>query len=94
MLSYATTELWQQLVRLAHGNNARRTYLKTIGALRKGLSEFNISALSTPRDPGQHNQPQAHPFPVRKPRFSRHSSLSCPQRCSFLSTRIIRPNWP
>lgn len=40
-------ELWQQLVRLAHGNNARRTYLRTIGALRKQLSEFNISALST-----------------------------------------------
>ncbi|MCI0420507.1 MAG: hypothetical protein L0312_15000, partial [Acidobacteria bacterium] len=41
-------ELWQQLVRLAHGNNARGTYLKTVRALRKGLSEFNISALSTP----------------------------------------------
>jgi len=41
-------EAWQQLVRLAHGNNARRTYLNTIGALRKVLSEFNISALSTP----------------------------------------------
>jgi len=41
-------ELWQQLVRLAHGNNVRRTYLKTIGALRKQLSEFNISALATP----------------------------------------------
>ncbi len=41
-------ELWQQLVRLAHGNNVRRTYLKTISALRKELSEFNISALSTP----------------------------------------------
>jgi predicted pPIWI-associating nuclease len=40
-------ELWQQLVRLAHGNNARRTYLKTVGTLRKQLSEFNISALST-----------------------------------------------
>jgi len=41
-------EEWQRLVRLAHGNNARRSYLKTIGTLRKGLSEFNISALSTP----------------------------------------------
>jgi len=39
---------WQQLVRLAHGNNARRTYLKTVNALRKRLLEFNISALSTP----------------------------------------------
>jgi hypothetical protein len=41
-------ELWQQLVRLAHGNNARRSYLNTIKALRKQLSEFNISALTTP----------------------------------------------
>jgi hypothetical protein len=40
--------LWQQLVRLAHGNNARRTYLKIIGALRKQLREFNISALAKP----------------------------------------------
>jgi hypothetical protein len=35
------------LVRLAHGNNARRTYLKTIGTLRRQLSEFSISVLST-----------------------------------------------
>jgi hypothetical protein len=41
-------ELWQQLVRLAHGNNARRTYLNTLRELRKELSDFNISALSTP----------------------------------------------
>jgi hypothetical protein len=41
-------ELWQQLVRLAHGNNARRTYLKIIGNLRKQLSEFNIAALASP----------------------------------------------
>jgi DNA-binding XRE family transcriptional regulator len=41
-------ELWQLLVRLAHGNNARRTYLKIIGSLRKQLSEFNIAALATP----------------------------------------------
>ncbi len=41
-------ELWQQLVRLAHGNNTRRTYLKIIDAIRRQLSEFNISALTTP----------------------------------------------
>jgi hypothetical protein len=40
--------LWQQLVRLAHGNNARRTYLRVIGTLRKQLAEFNIAALATP----------------------------------------------
>lgn len=44
-------EEWQQLVRLAHGNNARRTYLKTVNALRKRLLEFNISALSMPAVP-------------------------------------------
>jgi hypothetical protein len=41
-------EVWQQFVRLAHGNNARRTYLKMIGTLRKQLTDFNISALSKP----------------------------------------------
>lgn len=41
-------EEWQRLVRLAHGNNARRSYLRIIGVLRKGLSEVNIMALSTP----------------------------------------------
>src|SRR5437588_11856247 len=41
-------ELWQQLVRLAHGNNARRSYLKIVVALRKQLSEFNISAVAAP----------------------------------------------
>lgn len=41
-------ERWQQLVRLAHGKNARRTYLRTIDALRKQLTEFNISVLTTP----------------------------------------------
>jgi len=41
-------ELWQQLIRLTQGNNARSTYLKTIGALRKQLSEFQISALAKP----------------------------------------------
>jgi hypothetical protein len=41
-------KLWQQLIRLAHGNNARRTYLKTIKTLRKQLSDFNISVITTP----------------------------------------------
>ena len=36
-------ELWQQLIRLAHGNNARKTYLKVSGAIRKQLTEFNVS---------------------------------------------------
>lgn len=40
-------DLWQQLVRLAHGNNARRTYLKIARELRKQVSEFNIAALAS-----------------------------------------------
>jgi len=44
-------EQWQQLVRLAHSNNARRTYLGILGAVRKGLLEFNITTLSTPLSP-------------------------------------------
>ncbi len=38
---------WQRLVRLAHGNNARKSYLRTLTVLRKGLSEINISSLAT-----------------------------------------------
>jgi hypothetical protein len=41
-------EHWQQLVRLAHGNNSRGTYVKLAGKLRKQLSEFKIATLSTP----------------------------------------------
>jgi methyl-accepting chemotaxis protein len=40
-------ELWQQLVRLAHGNNARKSYTKTIARLRKQLAEFNVHALTS-----------------------------------------------
>lgn len=41
-------EEWQQLVRLAHGNNSRRTYLNIIGALRKQLREFSVIAIAIP----------------------------------------------
>jgi hypothetical protein len=37
---------WQQLVRLAHGNNTRRSYLRILGTLRKDLSEFNIASVA------------------------------------------------
>jgi hypothetical protein len=40
--------LWQELIRLAHGNNARSTYLSLIGRLRKELTAFSISALGKP----------------------------------------------
>ena len=36
-------EQWQQLIRLAHGDNARKTYLKVIGTIRKQPTEFNVS---------------------------------------------------
>jgi hypothetical protein len=38
---------WQDLVRLAHGNNARRTYLNSLRALKKRLGQLNVSVLST-----------------------------------------------
>lgn len=38
-------QVWQSLIRLAHGNNARNTYIKTIAQLRKTLTEFNVSVL-------------------------------------------------
>lgn len=50
-------QTWQQLVRLSHGNNARRTYFKTISVLRKALAEFNISLLSA--QPIRASQPRA-----------------------------------
>ena len=37
---------WQDLIRLAHGNNARRTYLKSIKTLRKEMADFNVAYLS------------------------------------------------
>jgi len=38
---------WQGLVRLAHGNNARFTYVKTLRAVKKTLGQLNIRVLST-----------------------------------------------
>jgi len=39
-------ENWQELIRLAHGNNARRTYVKAIKLLRRELTDFNVAHLS------------------------------------------------
>jgi len=47
--SYDPTNLdagWQDLVRLAHGNNARSTYLKLLKGLAAALKDANVSALS------------------------------------------------
>ena len=37
---------WQQLVRLAQGNNARKSYLSVLTRVRKQLVEFNVAALT------------------------------------------------
>jgi hypothetical protein len=45
----AHDEKWQQLVRLAHGNNSRKSYVRIVGDLRKELVEFRIAALTAPK---------------------------------------------
>lgn len=42
----ALDELWQRLVRLAHGNNYRRSYVNATTEIRRRLSSFNISLLT------------------------------------------------
>lgn len=37
---------WQDLIRLAHGNNARKSYLKIIRELQRELAELNVASLS------------------------------------------------
>ena len=37
---------WQQLVRLAHGNNPRSSYLRELTELKKGLTQLNVNALT------------------------------------------------
>jgi len=39
---------WQHLVELAHGNNLRKSYLKTLGAINKGLSKMSMSSFAAP----------------------------------------------
>jgi len=39
-------EKWQQLIRLAHGNNARATYRRRVRELKKGLIELNVEYLA------------------------------------------------
>lgn len=42
----AHDELWQQLVRLAHGNHARRTHIKVVSQLRKELVAYRVASLT------------------------------------------------
>ena len=39
-------EIWQQLIRLAHGRNRRTSYLKHLRAVRNEITEFNVLAIS------------------------------------------------
>lgn len=39
-------QLWQQLVRMAHGNNPRRSYLRELSQIKKGLAQLNVNALT------------------------------------------------
>jgi hypothetical protein len=39
---------WQHLVRLAQGNNARRSYQTLLRRLRKTIAELNVSGIATP----------------------------------------------
>jgi hypothetical protein len=42
----AHDEHWQDLVKLAHGNNQRRTYLKGLATILRELTELNVASLS------------------------------------------------
>lgn len=46
----AFDETWQDLVRLAHGNNATSSYRRVVRSLKKAASEINIAGLSRPID--------------------------------------------
>ena len=39
---------WQDLVRLAHGNNARTSYLRSLRLIRSGLIDLSITLVLTP----------------------------------------------
>ena len=39
---------WQDLVRLAHGNNARTSYLRTLRAIRTGLTQASVALVIVP----------------------------------------------
>lgn len=44
-------EDWQQLIRLAHGNNAKRTYLTLLRRLQKATTDLTVSSHATPAAP-------------------------------------------
>lgn len=56
-------ERWQQIVRLAHGNNARRTYFGLINAIKRDLTEFSIASVSSPQTAASDANSERPPTP-------------------------------
>jgi len=46
---------WQDLVRLAHGNNQRKSYMRLLNSLRKEVREFSVVSLAKVADTGGHD---------------------------------------
>jgi predicted pPIWI-associating nuclease len=44
---------WQELIRLAHGGNPRRSYQRVLNQLRRSLTELNVAVLVAPIRPGK-----------------------------------------
>jgi len=57
---------WQDLIRLAHGNNARTSYRNIIQSLKKELSAFNVSMLSHVAERGVDGQSHSDLTPAEK----------------------------
>lgn len=43
---------WQDLIRLAHGNNSKKSYSLKVKSIRKELTEFNVACLSVTAQKG------------------------------------------
>ena len=43
---------WQELIRLAHGNNPKKSYLTKVKSIKKELTEFNVACLSVTAQKG------------------------------------------
>ncbi|HEU5237068.1 MAG TPA: hypothetical protein VFU37_07990 [Pyrinomonadaceae bacterium] len=46
-------EIWQQVIRLAHGRNRRTSYLKHLRTVRNEITEFNVLAITNPERFGE-----------------------------------------
>lgn len=59
----AHDEKWQDLIRLAHGNNVRKSYVRLIRDLQKELGAFSVVSLSRSTDevPGKANSVELAP---------------------------------